>query len=226
MHRPYFGSTWKAFWDSRINTCGDQMSTGYSIWYSFSTNISKLVEASTCNNADFDTQITVLSGSCNETSCVSFNDQACGSQSVVRWYAETNVTYYVMISGYREASGTFGLTLSEVTNNDDCSDAVGPLVPGSVIAGTTAGAKSVGKLPQCGDANLTSPGVWYEIGNVTGFYRAEILWGYTEFYGQVSIYRSMDDPDMGCGALICDKSSTTGSVTWLAEGQETYITCM
>jgi hypothetical protein len=222
LNRPYFGSTWKSFWDSRINTCGDQMSTGYSIWYTYSADESKLVEASTCNNADFDTQITVLAGYCDQLACVSFNDEACGSQSQVIWYAEASITYYLVISGYREASGTFGLTLSEAINNDDCFDSMGPILPGSVVAGTTAGAKNVEKPPQCGHVDMTAPGVWYEITNITGFYRAEILRGYTNFSGQVSVYRSMDELDMGCGALICDTSSPTGNVTWLAEGTEMY----
>ncbi|KAL3913064.1 MAG: hypothetical protein SGILL_006639, partial [Bacillariaceae sp.] len=222
LNMPYFGSTWKSFWDGRINTCGDQMSTGYSIWYTFSTNTSKLVEASTCNNADFDTQITVLSGSCSVLDCVSFNDEACGSQSAVTWYAEANVTYYLMVSGYREASGTFGLTLSDATNHDDCFEAMGPLVPGSVVAGTTSGAQNIEVPQQCGDVTMSAPGVWYEIANVTGFFRAEILRGYTDFDGQVSVYRSMDQLDAGCGAMLCDKSSPTGNVTFLAEGKETY----
>ena len=222
MNRPYFGSTWKSFWDSRINTCGDQMSTGYSIWYTYTSESSKLVEASTCENADFDTQITVLSGSCGELECVSFNDQACGDQSLITWYAEANVTYYLMVSGYREASGTFGLTMKEAYNNDDCFEPAGPLELGSVVAGTTAGAQAVEVPPKCGDVDMTTPGVWYEIANVTGFVRAEVLRGYTDFSGQVAVYRSMDDLDMGCGALLCDKGSSTGNVTWLAEAKETY----
>jgi hypothetical protein len=180
------------------------------------------VEASTCNNADFDTQITLLSGYCGELICVSFNDEACGSQSKVTWYAESNVTYYLMISGYREASGTFGLTLSQAISNDDCFDSMGPILSGSVVAGTTAGAQNVEMPPQCGHVETTGAGVWYEITNVTGIFRAEVLRGYTNFSGQVSVYRSMDELDMGCGALICDTSSSTGNVTWLAEGKETY----
>lgn len=223
MNRPHFGSTWKSFWDGRINTCGDQMSTGYSIWYTFSTDVAKLVEASTCNNADFDTQITVLSGNCGELNCVSFNDEGCGSQSRVTWYAEANVNYYLMISGYREASGTFGLTLTQAINNDDCFNSIGPIVPRSVVAGTTAGAQNIEVPPPCGAVDMTSQGVWYEVSNVTGFFRAEILKGFTDFVGQISVYRSMDDLDLGCAGLICDSSSATGNVTWLAEGKETYF---
>ncbi|KAG7363078.1 hypothetical protein IV203_026438 [Nitzschia inconspicua] len=222
MDQPHFGSTWKSFWDSRINTCGDQTSTGYSIWYTYTPEVSSLVEASTCNNADFDTQITVLSGNCGELNCISFNDEACGSQSKVIWYAEADTTYYLMISGYREASGTFGLTLTQTVHNDDCFDAIGPIVPGSVVAGTTAGAQNLALPPKCGDVDMTAPGVWYEVANVTGFYRAEVLKGYTDFSGQVSVYRSMDDLDLGCGALLCTAFSTNGNVTWLAEGKETY----
>ena len=222
MDRAYYGSNWKAFWDETIDTCGDQMSTGYAVWYSFTTNSSKLVEVSTCNNADFDTQITVMSGLCSEPTCISYNDQACGDQSLVTWYAEAFTTYYVMVHGYREASGTFGLTMAEVSHNDKCVDAVG-LDPEAIVAGTTAGvANSLEQLPQCGDVDLSGNGVWYVVGNVTGFYRAEILLGYTDFAGQVSVYRSMDEVDLGCDALLCEKGSSTGSVMWLAEAKDTY----
>jgi hypothetical protein len=221
MNQAYYGSNWKAFWDASIDTCGDQMSTGYAVWYSFTTNSSTLVEASTCNNADFDTQITVMSGSCSETNCISYNDQGCGDQSLVTWYAEANTTYYIMVHGFREASGTFGLTLSEAFQNDQCTSAV-KLEDETVVAGTTAGTTSLTKPPECGDVDFSGDGVWYEIDNVSGFYKAELMLGYTDFSGQVAIYRSIDNADLGCDALICDKGSSTGSVMWLAEATETY----
>mmetsp|Transcript_24422 Transcript_24422/g.51579 ORF Transcript_24422/g.51579 Transcript_24422/m.51579 type:complete len:1224 (-) Transcript_24422:2484-6155(-) len=221
MDRAYYGSNWKAFWDPTIDTCGDQMSTGYAVWYSFTTNSSKLVEASTCNNADFDTQITVMSGSCSETACISYNDQGCGDQSLVKWYAEADTTYYIMVHGYREASGTFGLTLSEAFQNDQCDNAV-KFEEESVLAGTTAGASSFVQPPQCGDVDLSDSGVWYIVANVSGFFRAELLHGFTDFLGQVSVYQSMGDSNSGCNALVCEKGSSTDNVMWLAEATKTY----
>ncbi len=221
MDRPYYGSNWKAFWDASIDTCGDQMSTGYAVWYSFSTNSSKLVQASTCDNADFDTQLTVMSGSCEATTCVSFNDQACGDQSLVTWYAEANTTYYIMVHGFREASGTFGLTLSEAFQNDQRYNAT-KLEDGTVVAGTTAGANSTEMPPECGNVDLSGDGVWYEIENVAGFYKAELLLGYTEFSGQVAVYRTLASSNLDSDELICDRGSSTGSVIWLAEATQKY----
>ena len=221
MDKAYYGSNWKAFWDTSIDTCGDQMSTGYAVWYSFTTNSSMLVEASTCNNADFDTQITVMSGSCEKTSCVSFNDQACGDQSLVTWYAQANTTYYIMVHGYREATGTFGLTLSETSQNDQCELAE-KLEDGSVLAGTTAGATSLSKPPTCDDVDLTGDGVWYEVDSISGFYRAELLRGYTDFSGQIAVYRSMDRANLRCDTLICEKGSSSGSAVWLADATYKY----
>ena len=221
MNRPYYGSNWKAFWDETIDMCGDQMSTGYAVWYSFTTNSSKLVEASTCNNADFDTQVTVMSDSCKKPTCVAYNDQACGDQSLVTWYAEAFKTYYIMVHGYREASGTFGLTMTESFHNNRCDDAL-IIDTESIVSGTTAGAKSLDQPAQCGNVELSENGVWYHVGNITGFYRAEILRGYTEFSGQLSVYRSMDGIDSGCGTLICEKGNSTGSVMWLAEAKQNY----
>lgn len=223
MNRTYYGSNWKAFWDETIDQCGDQMSIGYAVWYSYETDASQLVEASTCGESDFDTQITVMSGTCGALTCVSFNDQACGDQSRVSFYAEAGTTYYIMIHGYREASGTFGLTMKQSTNHDDCAKAVGSIQPRSVMAGTTSGAKRHMAPVECGGIDTSSPGVWYTIKNWTGFFRAEVLRGYTDFHGQVAIYRSMDDADAGCSALICDQGSATGNVTWLAEANEEYF---
>ena len=221
LGQPYYGSNWKAFWDASIDTCGDQMSTGYAVWYSFTTNSSKLVEASTCNNADFDTQITVMSGSCEESSCVSYNDQACGEQSLVTWYAEANTTYYIMVHGFREATGTFGLTLSEAFQNDQCTSAM-KLDGETLVAGTTAGATSLEKPPECGDVDLSGDGVWYEVENISGFYKAELLLGYTKFSGQVAIYRSLDSSGSGCDELACEKGSSAGSALWLADATQKY----
>ena len=221
MDQPYFGSNWKAFWDVSIDTCGDQMSTGYAVWYSYTTTASKLVQASTCGNADFDTQITIMSGSCEETTCVSFNDQGCGDQSLVTWYAEAGTTYYIMVHGYREASGTFALTLSDASSNDQLSNAM-KLNGENVAAGTTAGAISSEKPPQCGDVDLSGDGVWYEIDNVSGFFKAEILLGYTEFSGQVAVYRATDSVNMTAGDLICEDGSSSGSALWLADAAEKY----
>jgi len=221
MDQPYYGSNWKAFWDASIDTCGDQMSTGYAVWYSFSTNSSKLVQASTCDNADFDTQLTVMAGSCEASTCVSYNDQACGDQSLVTWYAEANTTYYIMVHGFREASGTFGLTLSEAFQNDQRYNAT-KLEDGAVVAGTTAGANSTETPPECGNVDLSSDGVWYEIENVAGFYKAELLLGYTDFSGQVAVYRSLDSSNLDSDELICDRGSSTGSVIWLAEATQKY----
>mmetsp|Transcript_23092 Transcript_23092/g.64021 ORF Transcript_23092/g.64021 Transcript_23092/m.64021 type:complete len:1199 (+) Transcript_23092:123-3719(+) len=221
LDQTYYGSNWKAFWDPTIDTCGDQMSTGYAVWYSFTTNSSKLVEASTCNNADFDTQITIMSGSCDKTTCISYNDQGCGDQSLVTWFAEADETYYIMVHGYREASGTFGLALTESSHNDQCDNAV-KLHEESVLAGTTAGALSSTQPPQCDDVEISKNGVWYTVDNISGFFRAELLHGYSDFTGQVSVYRSMDNADSGCSALVCEKGSSAGSVMWLAEATNTY----
>jgi hypothetical protein len=220
MERTYYGSNWKSFMDEELNSCGDLLSIGHSVWYSFTTPFSRLVEASTCNDADFDTKITVMSGSCGELSCVTFNDEYCGHQSKVRWYAQRGTTYYIMVHGHRDASGTFGLTMKESHPHDDCYEATSA-TPGSVVVGTTSGSHS-SPPPTCGNVDTSVPGVWYTIEETSGYQRAELLQARDSFKGQVAVYRSMDEADVGCGALICDTGSASGQVTWLAESKHKY----
>mmetsp|Transcript_8770 Transcript_8770/g.22037 ORF Transcript_8770/g.22037 Transcript_8770/m.22037 type:complete len:1589 (+) Transcript_8770:253-5019(+) len=220
MDRTYYGSNWKAFKDDDLNGCGDMLSIGHAAWYSFTTPFSRLVEASTCNDADFDTKLTVMSGSCGDLKCVTFNDEYCGHQSKVRWYAQRGTTYYVMVHGHRDASGTFGLTMKEAHPHDDCYEAKAT-DPGSVVVGTTSGSHSTAP-PKCDDVDTSIPGVWYSMDGTSGYQSAELLSRRNDVDGQVAVYRSMDEADAGCGALICDSGSSNGQVSWLAESNHKY----
>ena len=87
------------------------------IWYSIIGDGS-LLEASTCDAADYDTQISVFSGSCDSLVCVGGNDDSfpCnGNSSVFNWQSVENEVYYILVHGFAGLSGTFDLTLSCIT---------------------------------------------------------------------------------------------------------------
>jgi len=202
-------------WDETINACGDSLEFGFATWYSVEVDESTFMEASTCNAADFDTQITVMSGDCGGLSCVTFSDNECGGQSWATWYAEKGKSYFVVVSGYREEWGEYTLSLNPTTINDKCDDSVSQMTMGSTVFGTTSGATTE-DLPSCSGVDATKPGVWYEVSNVDGPIIADVTGRGFNFAGQVSIY------DGSCDVLSCAAGSKSGSVTWDAARDSTY----
>lgn len=95
--------------------------SGPGVWYSFIGNGGSMT-VSTCGSA-FDTQISVLAGSCGNFSCAGYNDQFCGNQSQITINTTAGTTYYIYLFGYAGASGNFTLSLSCGTPfNNSCPD--------------------------------------------------------------------------------------------------------
>ncbi|KAG7341785.1 hypothetical protein IV203_006877 [Nitzschia inconspicua] len=98
--------------DDYIDLCGDLQLLGPGVWYSFTAGNGTLVKASPCNiNTNFDTEIRIYNGDCTALQCVNNDDDFCGSQSEVTWEAMEGVQYYILVSGFKEDSGDFELTL-------------------------------------------------------------------------------------------------------------------
>ena len=93
--------------------CGTS-NTAPGVWYEFTGN-GDCVELSTCGYANYDTKITVYSGSCGALSCVAGNDDdfSCtGFRSTVDFSTTAGVQYYVLVHGFSSATGDFDLTMS------------------------------------------------------------------------------------------------------------------
>ena len=108
--------------------CGTS-NTSPGVWYTF-LGAGRSATVSTCNQANFDTKISVFSGSCGGLVCVAGNDDAagCGLTSSVTFPAAPGVRYYVLVHGFSSATGNFSLTLT-------CG--VNPIVqddPGNTVA--------------------------------------------------------------------------------------------
>ena len=154
------GSTTDATFDG-VGTCGSS-NTAPGVWYSFVPTEQVLASVSTCGFFDYDTKISVFSGTCGSLSCVDGNDDYCGLLSRVDFIADAGVRYFVLVHGFSSSKGNFELTLSTlpariVLGSDECQSAVA-LSAGSVY-GTTNGA-TFDDVGHCGTRN-TSPGVWY-----------------------------------------------------------------
>ena len=138
--------------------CGTN-ATSPGVWYTF-TGDGSVVTASLCGSG-YDTRITVLSGSCGAFTCVSTNDDFCGTQSQVSFSSTLGTTYYILVYGYATGSGNYSLNLSCIvpSGNDVCTGAL-PLTCGATVTGTTVGATPDGNPGGCLGAN-NAPGLWY-----------------------------------------------------------------
>lgn len=114
---PVVGSTAAASPDRTAPFCLSA-TTASSVWYFLEGNGSTL-QASLCDFASYDTRLSVYSGDCadNDLSgliCVAGNDDFCGTQSLVTWDSQLGLTYYVLVHGYLESSGSFLLSVTSL----------------------------------------------------------------------------------------------------------------
>jgi hypothetical protein len=97
-------------------SCGSASEpTAPGVWYNI-TGVGGNITLSTCStNTDFDSQISVFTGSCDQLTCVDGNDNAsgyyCGSQSRLEFESIRNQTYYVLVHGFGNSSGIFDLQI-------------------------------------------------------------------------------------------------------------------
>lgn len=124
------GNTAESFY-LPVQTCGAANVTAPGLWYTITGN-GGTITLSTCDAADFDTKISVFTGTCGALSCVAGVDDApgCGGNSTELFFAsEAGVPYLVLVHAYEDAFGTFTLsascapTCSPIAGNDDCANA-------------------------------------------------------------------------------------------------------
>ncbi len=155
------------------------------VFYTY-TGTGDIVTLSTCSaNTETDTQIRVLTGSCDDVGnpllCVAANDDDAdcaetGTASTVTFLSEENTVYTIYISRLEaplgDGGGQFELSMTCVTPpvNDDCEDAL-PIACGETLTGTTTNSTVDLQLANpttfCvnGDTGdeTSGEGVWYSI---------------------------------------------------------------
>ena len=90
------------------------------VWYTF-TGTGLNVTASMCVSG-FDTQLSLLTGSCGSWTCLTYNDDFCGVSSQVSLQTVLGTTYYLYVSGLFD-SGDFTLSLTcELPPGPACFD--------------------------------------------------------------------------------------------------------
>lgn len=145
--RIYVGSTERAEQDfppdCDCDGCESLASGRRGIWYKFKGRGGKMVAASTCTNTDFDkdefdSQIKVYArtdgttaDSCDDLlliECIASNsdneNEDCGTESSVSFWAVKDRWYYILVEGQEfAAKGTLGLSLMEEPYHDTCDKA-------------------------------------------------------------------------------------------------------
>ncbi len=123
------GSTASMTFDN-VGTCGTD-NTGPGAWYAH-LGTGDDVTISTCDQAAYDTKLSVFSGTCGALVCVGGNDDGTnclGFTSEMTFPTTPGTMYYILVHGYLQATGTFDLTLTctfacnPVPSNDDCASA-------------------------------------------------------------------------------------------------------
>lgn len=87
------------------------------IWYSI-VGDGTLMQASTCDMADYDSKITVFTGTCDSLICVDGNDDdpSCiGNTSIVEWESIPGEIYFILVHGFNGSVGNFTLEISCIT---------------------------------------------------------------------------------------------------------------
>ena len=151
---------------------GENGGISVGVWYRLIGN-GETVILSTCDFADFDTGISVYTGSCSAgLNCLSGNDdgEECEDfRSKLKFNSVVDEEYLILVDGYGSASGEFDLTItSQPTipppDNDNCSDAEELTVfaegAGTPTNGTNSHATTFTK-PQLCDQYGTINDVWY-----------------------------------------------------------------
>ena len=203
-------------------TCGTS-NTAPGVWYTLVGDGSD-VTASLCNNTNYDSKLSVYTGSCGTFTCVTGNDDACGLQSEVNFTATNGTTYYILVHGFGSSVGAFELNVSCVPSggpaNDLCGNAIA-LDCGDVVSGTTTGASTdaVETGSSCG-TSITAPGVWYTVDG-TGLDITASLCNNTNYDSKLSIFEG------ACGSLTCvggndDFCGLQSQITWTSTFGTTY----
>ena len=97
------------------------------VWYKFSATSCEEVTASLCGGGtNFDTEIAVFKGSCDDMECVGGNDQGpCGNPSELTWDAVEGEDYYIVVQGWQSNNTgdfTLDLTCSPIPPTPGCTD--------------------------------------------------------------------------------------------------------
>ena len=109
--------------------CGTTITDpGNGVWYQV-VGTGNTLTASTCNQASYDTKISVFCEGCAMQTCVGGNDDGpgcAGFTSEISWCSRVGLNYLIYVHGFLGAVGAFDLTVTDdgvpCTSTDACVD--------------------------------------------------------------------------------------------------------
>ncbi|MCH8807917.1 MAG: hypothetical protein IH986_17770 [Planctomycetes bacterium] len=112
------GSTVGAEPDYEAPDCDGVLITSPGVWYHVKGTGTEL-RASLCTEpTDFDTRLSVYTGSCVDLVCVAADDDGCDTRSRLAWASVANEDYYILVHSRGGATGTFELNVSNIPAGD------------------------------------------------------------------------------------------------------------
>jgi hypothetical protein len=115
------GSTFGATDDPEAFLCGSAAAaTAPGVWYTL-TGSGKEITLSTCNQATYDTQLSVYCADCEDLICIDGNDDTpgcAGFTTELTFCAQDHAEYQILVHGFSGATGNFDLTITEGASCD------------------------------------------------------------------------------------------------------------
>jgi hypothetical protein len=205
------------------------------VWYTYTPPCDGTVTAETCNS-NYDTVLTVYTGSCGDLSQVACDDDSCGEflqSRIANLPVVGGETYYIEVGDYNLPGGgflrfRFGFTPDSVPANDRCVQARFVGVPSST-PGTTLCADQ-DDAPDC-NVGVTSPGVWYRVRGTGRTMTASVCNAGTDpnYDSKISVYcggcanlgglQCVADNDDNCNT----HSGLLSTVSWCSEYGASYL---
>jgi len=213
-------------------TCGAANINTPGLWYAF-VGTGDDVTLSTCDQAAYDTKISVFEGPCAALVCAAGNDDGAGcggNTSEVRFPTVTGAEYLVLVHGYDGATGSFTLSMecappcATLAPNDACDGAL-ELEPAPIglcdqVEGTNVCAYGTPvPNPPCDPyANIVD--VWYRFNTGDHTDHTVLLNAGGAPYVNMAVYVACDEP-----VYITCATEVTGPIelTGLATNTDHYV---
>jgi hypothetical protein len=149
--------------DDGTATCGSAADSA-DVWYKYRARTSGQVTVDLCTGTNYDSVLSVHSGSCGALTQVVCNDDSCGLSSSVQFNATAGTTYYIRVAGYQGATGNFGVLVTGGGGvipplNDDCNNRAGISLGTSSF--NTTGATTDGVSLTCNGTFQIHNDIWF-----------------------------------------------------------------
>ncbi|MGB2984943.1 MAG: hypothetical protein WBE26_03590, partial [Phycisphaerae bacterium] len=170
------------------------------VWYRYTPPCNGTINVSTCGS-NYNTVLSVYTGSCGSFTEIACNDNSCGWQSEINGLAVSGgQAYYIEVSDWNLPGGgdlDFHLDFTgDLPPNDECEGAIKVYVPSNTMS-TTACATTDYGTPPCGTAVVTSPGVWYKVYGTGHTMTATTCNEFTTYDTKISVFCN------DCDTLTC-----------------------